>query len=140
MTSKASSALAAETFGMGQRLDDVEELDDRSGPAMADDQRHGRRPAALFVNEVQVDAVYGGGELGEAVDRRFMLAPIELIQPVRAELLHVIEIGAVRPPAIAWHLVPGIVRHPRADAIEGLVGDVDAERMDVRQAGPSLMK
>jgi hypothetical protein len=115
---------------MGQRFDDVEEFDDRARPAMADDQWQGRRPAALLVNEVQVDTIDGGIVVREPVDRRLVPAPIEFIQPVRAKLLHIIKIGAVSPTTIIRHLVPGVFRDPGADAIEGLVRDVDAKRMN----------
>ena len=52
---------------MGQRFDDLEELDHRARPAVADEQRQGRRPAALLMNEVDIDVLDRGGELREAV-------------------------------------------------------------------------
>ena len=44
-TSNASAALPPCAVGIGQRLDDLELLDDRAGPAVRDDQRQRVRRA-----------------------------------------------------------------------------------------------
>ncbi len=112
---------------MGERLDDVEELDDRPRPAVTDDERHRRRGAALLVNEVKVDAVNRHAEVGETIDRGFVLAPVILLDPVRAKLLHVVEVCAVLPATIVRHLVPRKRRDLGTDLSQGLVGDLDTK-------------
>ena len=73
---------AAEAFGMGQRFDDFSELRDGARPAMADEQRQGRRTAALFADEMDVDVVDRRGEVSKAVELFLLPAPVELVQPV----------------------------------------------------------
>ena len=79
---------------------------------------------------VRIDALDRHSEMGESIDRGFVLAPIVLIDPVRAELLHVVEVRTVLPSAIVRHLVPGKRRDLGADAVERLVGDLDAKGND----------
>ncbi len=119
--------LAAEPFRMGERFDDFHELDDAARPAMGDQQRHRRRAAPLFVQEVDVDAVHGRDEMIEAVDRRFLLSPVEFVQPVCGELLHIVEIGAVAPAAVVGHFMPWKALDPAADVGQRLVGHLNLE-------------
>ena len=118
---------AAVAFGMGERIDDLDELRDRAGPAVGDEQRQGRRTAARFVDEVDVDAIDGRREVREPVEHLLLRPPVELLQPVGAQLLHVVEVGAVGPAAVIRHLVPDIAGHPGADALENFVCYFDAE-------------
>ena len=131
--------VASMTLRVGKRTDDIEELDDGSRPAVGDDQRQGVRVAALLVNEVDVDPVDRRREVGKAVDPGLLPPPVELVQPVRAQLLHVVEVGAVTPPAVVGHLVPGIVPDPPADVVEGLVRNLDAEGLGRRQFAERLL-
>lgn len=71
-----------------------------------------------------------GNKMGEAIDGGFLLSPIELLYPIGAELLHVIEVGAVFPAAVVGHLVPGIVGDARTDVIEGFARNCDVEGLD----------
>ena len=113
-----------------QGFDDLKELGDRPRPAMGDDQWQWRGAAALFMDEMDIGAIDRGGEVGEAVDCGLLLPPIELVDPIRTELLHVIEIGTVSPTAVVGHLVPGIVGDAGTDAIESFVRNVEVERSD----------
>ncbi len=73
---------------VGERADDLEQLDDRAGPAVGHDQRHRvlvRRP---HVDEVDVRPVDLGRELLERVELRLGLAPVVVGGPVARELLH----------------------------------------------------
>src|SRR5512135_2205095 len=49
--------------GMGELLDDMQEFEHRSGPAMTEDERLGRSSSTLHVVEVQVDVLDLGDEL-----------------------------------------------------------------------------
>ena len=52
---------------VGERADDVEQLDDRAGPAVGDDQRQGALVRRPDVEEVDVEAVDPGDERWEGV-------------------------------------------------------------------------
>jgi hypothetical protein len=91
--------IAAEALGMRQRLDDVQEFEHRSRPAMAEDQRARRWARTVDAIEMDVDVFDLRGELRKAVELRFPFAPVVAFDPIGAELAHEIEIGAVSPAA-----------------------------------------
>ena len=83
---------------VGERPEDVEELDDRPGhPCVTTNGSAPMRRSS--VDEVQVLTVDLGLELRPLVETRFGCAPVELVLPVRAELLEIGELGAVVPSA-----------------------------------------
>ena len=73
--------------GIGQRFDHLMKLDHRAWPAMRNDQRHRPWMARAHVDEVSVQSVELGCELGEAVEPRLAAPPIVLLGPVLADLL-----------------------------------------------------
>jgi hypothetical protein len=60
--------VAAVGPGIGQRADQLQELDDRAGPAVGQDQRQGGRLGRADVDEVDLVAVQVGGVLRELVE------------------------------------------------------------------------
>ena len=72
---------------VGQRLDDLQLLDDRAGPAVRDNQRQRVLMLGTDVQEVNVDAIDLGDELRIRIDPRFHLAPVVFMGPVLRELL-----------------------------------------------------
>ena len=60
---------AAVSRGVGQRIDDLQLLDGRAGPAVGDDERHRIFMSRADVNEVDVQPVDLGDELGWAFSR-----------------------------------------------------------------------
>ena len=113
---------------IGQRAEDVEELDDRSWPSVRDEQWERVRMRGASVDEVHPLAVDRGLELWPLVDAGFSRAPVELVVPVLAELLQIRQLGAVAPsrivelrgPTGACETLPKIVEHS--------VGNIDSER------------
>ena len=65
--------------GIGQRLDDLQLLDDRAGPPVIDDQRQGVFVIGLDVNEVDVQTVDLGDELRQRVEPGLDLAQTLLL-------------------------------------------------------------
>ena len=122
MTSKASASLPPKPLRMGQRLYDLEKLDDRARPAMADEERHRIGPATLLMDEMQVEPVHRRRELREPVDGGLLGPPVEMLQPIGAKLFHIGEIGAVLPAIEIGHGVPGKGRDPDADLIRASSG------------------
>ena len=67
--------VAAVSGRVGQRADGLEQLDDRAGPAVGHDQRHGVLVLRAHVDEVDLDPVDLGRELRQRVELRLAVAP-----------------------------------------------------------------
>ncbi len=123
--------VAAMCPGVGQRTDDVQELHDRAGPAVDQDQRQRVRLARAHVQEVDVLPVDLGGELRVLVQLPLVGAPVVAIAPVLRQPLEVVhrhpatpaDIGQVRGP-------PGPVE-PVPQVVQVSLGNVDGERPDL---------
>src|SRR3712207_7045088 len=74
--------------GIGERADDLQLLDDRAGPAVADDYRERVLVLRANVDEVDVQPVDLGDEVREGLQPRLALAPVVLGRPVASEVLH----------------------------------------------------
>ena len=81
--------------GIGERADELELLDGRARPAVADDQRQRVLVLRTDMNEMDVQPIDLGHELREGVQPRLALAPVVLGRPVAGELLH--ELQAAPP-------------------------------------------
>ncbi len=116
------------SHGIGQRFHHLVELEERPWPSVNEHQRQGvwvgRRP----MDEVHVQAVDPGHEVRERVETPLLLTPIELVAPIRHQLLEVLDIGAVIPPD-AFELVrkpgPG---QPSLQVAQHRVRHFDGER------------
>ena len=82
--------------GIGQRRDDLVELDDRAGPAVRDDERQRSGMSRAHVDEVDVDAVDGRDELGQVIELAFRFAPIVGCRPIAHELADAVALDALR--------------------------------------------
>ena len=127
MISKASVGSAPNAAGVGERTDQVVELVHRPRPAMDEQQREGRRPAAADVVVVKVEAIDLVEELGVAVQVGFVATPIVLRTPVVAERAHVVDVGAVVPAGAGESVGPARTVEALAQVIEDGVGDGDLE-------------
>ena len=82
--------------GIGERLDDLQLLDDRAGPPVRDDQRQRVLVLGADVDEMNVEPVDLGHEVRQGVQLRLALAPVVVCPPVARELLHHRERHALR--------------------------------------------
>ena len=82
--------------GIGEPADELQLLDDRAGPAVADDERERVLVLGADVDEVDVEPVDLGDEVREGVQPRLALAPVVLGRPVASEVLHECERHALR--------------------------------------------
>src|SRR5258708_3998408 len=98
---------------LGEKRNQLEELDDRSGPAVAEEQRRRVLSPARLVDEMQLDAADRNRELAKAVDARFLRAPVEAFLPIGDDLLEVREALAARPRLEGRLLGEGWAREPR---------------------------
>ena len=74
---------------VGQRADQLGELDDRVRPAVRQQQRQRVRLRRADVQEVHVQAVDLGDELGEVVQPRLVRPPVVTVRPVLGQLAQV---------------------------------------------------
>ena len=79
---------AAVRRGVGERIDDLQQLDDRTGPAVRDDDRQRTLMLRLHVDEVDVQPVDLGDEMRQRLQARLAFAPIVFRPPVLDEFLH----------------------------------------------------
>jgi hypothetical protein len=82
--------------GIGQRIDDLQLLDDRAGPAVRDDDRQCIRMFRTDVNEMNVEPVDLGDEVRQGFQPRLAFAPIVICRPVACEFLGRRELHALR--------------------------------------------
>ena len=116
---------------VAERAGDVEELEDRAGPAVGHDQRQGVRLGGADVEEVDVLAVDLGRELGERVDPGLGRAPVVLVDPVVVERPDVRLLDAV-VDIVAGELVgPARAAEPVLEVVEVGLRDVEGEGADL---------
>ena len=132
--------LAAITGGVGERADDLQELDDRAWPAVRHHQwqRVGVRRAD--VQEMEAQAVDTGAELREGVEALRHALHVVLRGPVAAHLLHVRERYALAPVARGLGVRPACGGEAPAQVLDPGAPDLDLERDDgVRHVPVSVL-
>src|SRR4029077_19394554 len=82
---------------VGERTDGLEQLDDRSGPAVRHDQRHRVLVLRLHVDKVDVDPIDLRLELRQRVQSRLALAPVVVGDPVASKSLDRRLLNSLRP-------------------------------------------
>jgi len=110
--------------------DEVEELGDRAGEAVGDQQRLGAGLAGSDVQEVDALAVYLGGELRVGVELRLRGPPLELGAPIPGQFLQVVQRYAAGPPDAGQLAGPAGTGQPAVQVIDVGLGDFDAEGLD----------
>lgn len=88
--------LAAVLGRIDQWIDDVQELDDRSRPAMRHHHRQRVRMRRADVQEVNAESIDFGLELRIAVQAGFELAPVIVAAPVVHQFLDLVQLRALR--------------------------------------------
>jgi hypothetical protein len=81
---------------IGQRLDDLQLLDDRTRPAMGDDDGQRMVVPRADMDEMHVHPIDLGNELRQAVQPRLYPAPIVVARPILRQRLHRLEPYALR--------------------------------------------
>lgn len=113
----------------GQLLGEVEELHERARPAVDEQEGSGARPCAAQMDAVDREAVHIDAEVREAVDPLLDGPPVEPCPPVSDQLAHVVDRDAGAPPGRRLRRDVARPLEPRAEVVELLFGDVDAERL-----------
>ena len=116
--------------GIGQRIDDLQLLDDRAGPSVRDDERQRIFMFRTNVNEMNVQPIDLGDELRQGVQLRLALAPVVICRPIAREFLHRRERHALRLIRDRLPVGPPGRRDAPAEIDECLFRNVDAEGAD----------
>ena len=116
--------------GIGERIDDLQLLDDRARPSVRDDERQRVFVVRANVDEMDVQAIDLGHEMRQGVQLLLALAPVVLVCPVARERLHRREGRPLRQ--IVDGLLLGEARgdNARTQIIEIRLGDRPRERPD----------
>ena len=81
---------------VGQRIDELQLLDDGPRPTVGDDNRHGVFVLRADMDEMNVDAVDGRHKLRQGIQPGFDPAPIIVGRPILGELLHGRQLHSLR--------------------------------------------
>jgi hypothetical protein len=117
---------------IGERADHVEELDERAGPTVREDQRERVRLGGADVQEVDVLPVDRGRELRDLVQALLDGPPVELVAPAAHQLTHRVHADAVVAARRELLGVAG-AGEPVGEVVEVGLGDVDAEGRDLHE-------
>ena len=82
------------------------------------------------MDEVQVDAVHRGNELRKLVESCFLRMSVEMIDPIGAKLLHIIQVRGLLPAAVIGHFMPWERRNAGANVRKCFVRYVNLEMPD----------
>ena len=82
---------------VGQRADDLEEFDDRTGPAVGHDHRHRLRVPRAHVQELDVQPIQSGAVLAEAVEQPLAASPVVIPLPMVAKCADLLQRSALAP-------------------------------------------
>src|SRR6478735_8454592 len=116
--------------GIGQWIDNLHLLDDRSGPSVRDDERQRILMLRTHVNEMNVQAIDRRDEVREGLESRLALAPIVFLRPVARERLNRRELYALRLICDGLLVGPARGRDARAQILQFRFGGLDLERSD----------
>ena len=115
---------------IGERADDLQLLNDRSGPPVRDDDRQSVGMLRTHVNEVDVEPIDRGDELRQGVQPRLHLSPVVIGRPIVRELLHGRELDALRRISDRLPLGPLGRDDPPTEVNECLFWNLDVKRSD----------
>jgi len=116
---------------VGERVDDLELLDDRAGPPVRDDERQRAVMLRADMDDVDVDPIDLGDELRKGLQSRLHPAPVVVRRPMASEFPHRRELHTLRPirDGLAFRPPRGRDTPPQLGKL--LVGDADLEGADL---------
>jgi hypothetical protein len=120
--------ISAVRGGIGQRIDDLDLLDDGAGPSVGDDERQRVLMLRTDMDEMDVQPVDLGDELGQGVQLRFDLAPVVFGRPIARQRLNRGELHALRCIRDGLPLRPNRCLDPPAQLGEIRVGNIHMKR------------
>ena len=121
---------AAVRGGIDQRIDDLQLMEDRAGPAVRNEERQRVRVLRAHVDEMNVQSIDPGDELRQGVQPRLHLAPVVFRRPVARDVLHQRERDALRIVRDGLFLGPLRGGNAPAEVLKSGLGHVDGEGAD----------
>src|SRR4051812_13096200 len=115
---------------VGEQVDDLHLLDHRAGPSVAEDERQRVLVLGANVDEVDVQPVDLGDEVGHRVEPGLALAPVVLPQPIARDRLDRRQLHALRRIVDGLLLGPARGRDTSTHVVEIRLGELDRERPD----------
>src|SRR4051794_12568781 len=114
--------------GIGEWIDDLELLDNRAGPSVADEERQRLLMLGTDVNEMDIEPVDLGDEVGQILQSLLALAPVVVCRPVVRECLHGGELYALRQIIDGFLVGPACGSDASTQVLEVGLGGLDCER------------
>jgi hypothetical protein len=121
---------AAVGDGIGERADQVPELQDRAGPAVAQQQRPGAGLGRAHVQEVNPEPVQDGTGGAEAVDLPLGPPPVVAGGPVLAQGAEAVQLRALCGVRDGLAVRPAGGGEAALQVLQIAGGDLDRERFD----------
>src|SRR3954447_18943926 len=116
--------------GIGQWIDELELLDNRAGPSVADEERQRLLMFRTNMNEMDIEPIDLGDEVWQILQSLLALAPVVLCRPIARECLHRRELHALRQIVDGLLLGKARRRDAGAQVLEVRLGSLDRERAD----------
>ena len=126
--------VAAVSARVGQRTDQVDEVDDRARVTVPEDEGHRTRLRRPDVDEMDRLAVDLGRELGIAVERCLLGTPVEVRRPIPRQIGEVFA-GHAPLPARGWRLF----RETCSEQTRSKVGEIDFGDVDAKWSKPRVV-
>ncbi len=90
--------------GIREQRDEWQQFNERTGPAMSQDQGNPTPMPRSLMNEMDMDAIESCPKLRKVVEPGLLYSPVKAVLPVIHQLLEVREIRAI-VPACSLHLI-----------------------------------
>jgi hypothetical protein len=89
---------------ISEQRDEGQQLDERTGPAMGQDQGNPAPLSRPLIHEMDVDAVDSCPKLCKVVEPGLLCSPVKAVLPVIHQLLEILSVRAIVPPC-SFHLI-----------------------------------
>src|SRR3954452_2594403 len=114
--------------GIGQWIDELELLDNRAGPSVADEERQRLLMFRTNMNEMDIEPIDLGDEVWQILQSLLALAPVVLCRPIARECLHRRELHALRQIIDGFLVGPACGSDASTQVLEVGFGGLDRER------------
>src|SRR5215207_185469 len=114
--------------GVGQWIDELELLDNRAGPSVADEERQRILMFRTNMNEMDVEPIDLGDEVWQVLQFLLALAPVVLCRPIARECLHRRELHPLRQVIDGFLVGPACGSDPSTQVLQVRLGSLDLER------------
>src|SRR5262249_20202203 len=121
---------------MRQQRKELQEADERIGPAMDQQDGQGGGACSLFVDEMEPRAVQVGAEMPEAVEIGLLLWPVEAVAPVVAQRSEIVRIRAIVPAGIVQAACPSCPAETLLEVVQHGLRHADLKRLNGHDRDP----